>query len=317
MPSASLARETVRMRHNLLSQVADSFWICFSVAVIVWAYPRAAPSATLHITVAVLAAVLFCLAGAAQQLYLIEWRWRPKLDESKAVCICWAWAVTALLALGFAAKNLTQFSRVAIIGWIFLTPALIMLQRTLVRIGSRPRARRAALVGVSKFSEQVYNLILSTPALGLTVAGVFDDRALARYDERSEVFTRSGTFAQLLAAAHAGSIDVVYIALPLRAEQRVQTLVRQLQDSTVSVYIMFDFVSLGGGGYRQISYVGRLPVVPLLAGAQPSIRRQALTLVHAMRRGFPKPQAAREPALARSTRTLSNTHPEQPPAAAG
>jgi putative colanic acid biosynthesis UDP-glucose lipid carrier transferase len=324
MPSLSHAREPVGLRHNLLTQVTDSFWICLSVAIIVWLYPPASPSATLHVTVAVLAAVLFGFAGAAHQLYLTHWRCRPVRDEAKTVFICWAWAVAPLLALGFGAKMLSQFSRVATLSWILLTPTLIVLLRVLARVCTRPRLRRTALAGVSKFSEQVYNTIQSTPALGLTVVGVFDDRAAARHGEHSEAFTRTDTFAQLLAAAHAGLIDVVYIALPLRAERRVQALVRELQDSTVSVYIMFDFVSLGGGGYRQISYVGRLPVVPLLAGVRPSIRKQALTLVHAMRRGFPPTQAMRKqtglarlehrpaPALGQAKRSVSSARQDRP-----
>jgi hypothetical protein len=294
MQSPAHASQSVRLGQNLLTQLADSSWIGCSVAIIVWLYPPASPSATLHITVAVLAGVLFCLAGAANQLYQIQWRWRPLLDEAKTVWICWAWVVAPLLMLGFAAKVLTQFSRVATISWILLAPTLIVLQRTLVRVTTRPRARRAALAGISEFSESFCNLIRCTPALGLTVVGVFDDREVAREGDRSAGISRTDNFAQLVAAARAGHIDVVYVALPLRAERRVQALVRALQDSTASVYMVFDFVSLAGGGYRQVSYVGSMPVVPLLAGKQPSVRTRALTFVHAMRHGFPRKPAARK-----------------------
>jgi len=300
-PPARKRFELHDTRHNSLMQVADFTCICLSVAVIVSFYPAAKLLAVVHNSVAALGGVLFCLAGTAHGLYKTQWLRRPAGDEVKTIVISWAWVLAPLMTLGFATKMLTHFSRVAITSWILLAPSLIVLYRLLLRAGSqagRSLPRTAAIVGVTPFGERIHDTIQRLPGLGLSIVGLFDDRSTVREESAAVRLSSAGTFQQLIAAARDGEIDVVYIALPLRAEHRVRELILRLQDTTASVYIAFDFDSLAGGGYRQISHVGNLPVVPLLASVQPSVRTQALTLVRAMaprnslRTGLPRPGAS-------------------------
>jgi putative colanic acid biosynthesis UDP-glucose lipid carrier transferase len=51
----------------------------------------------------------------------------------------------------------------------------------------------------------------------------------------------SGNFKQLIEKAKAGEIDVIYIGLPLKAEDRIAHLIEELSDSTASVYFVPDF----------------------------------------------------------------------------
>ena len=71
-----------------------------------------------------------------------------------------------------------------------------------------------------------------------------------------------GNFAQLVEAARSGEVDLVYIALPLKAEPRIQELVKQLADTTASVYLVPDFFvfDLLHGRWSQL---GDLPVVSI------------------------------------------------------
>jgi len=63
--------------------------------------------------------------------------------------------------------------------------------------------------------------------------------------------------------ARAGRIDVVYIALPLRAEPRINAIIRRLSDTTASVYLAYDF-----GGFdmlrAQWGSVGNVPVMSVV-----------------------------------------------------
>mgnify|MGYP003407106975 CR=1 FL=1 len=272
-------------RHNVLMQVADFSCICLSVAVVVSMYPAAKMLAVVHNSAAALGGVLFCLAATAHGLYKIRWLRRPAADEVKAILVCWAWTVAPLMTLGFATKMLTNFSRVATVSWILLAPSLIVIYRLLARAGSqagRSAPRRAAIAGVTPFGEHIHDTIQRAPDLGLSMVGLFDDRSSARDESMGMRLTSAGSFQQLVAAARDGTVDVVYVALPLRAEDRVRELILRLQDTTASVYIAFDFDSLAGSCNRQISHVGNMPVVPLLAPAQPSVRTQALTFVRAL-----------------------------------
>ncbi|MBW2161413.1 MAG: undecaprenyl-phosphate glucose phosphotransferase [Deltaproteobacteria bacterium] len=45
----------------------------------------------------------------------------------------------------------------------------------------------------------------------------------------------------VVAAAKSGEIDLIYIAFPLRAEPRINELLRELSDTTASVYLAADF----------------------------------------------------------------------------
>lgn len=284
-------------RHNLLMQVVDFVWICLSVAVVVSFYPRAASAAMLHDSIAAVAGVLFYLAASAHGLYQTQWLRRAAVDEVKTILMCWLWVVAPLMLLGFATKVLSHFSRVATVSWILLAPALMILCRMLARVSAwtrRPLARRAAIAGVTAFGEQIADSIRRSPELGLSVVGVFDDRSTARDDGPKGDTPSAGTFAQLLAAARDGAVDVVYIALPLRAERRVQELILRLQDTTASVYVAFDFASLVGSGVQQIATVGNLPVLPLLAGAQRSVRTHALTLVRNVGHNLSRRRRARQ-----------------------
>ena len=58
----------------------------------------------------------------------------------------------------------------------------------------------------------------------------------------------------------AKAVDIVYIALPLRAESRINEIVRKLADSTASVYVVADFLVFDLM-HAQWSNVHGLPVV--------------------------------------------------------
>jgi putative colanic acid biosynthesis UDP-glucose lipid carrier transferase len=281
--------------HNLVTQVADFFWICASLWLVVTAYPAAAPWATMHTAVAAFAAVLFCFVGSARRLYQVPWLRQPVKAEVKAVLVCWAWVVAPLIMLGFATKVLSNFSRIGTFAWIVLAPALIVIYRSIARISApaaRTTRRRAAIAGVSAFSERMASEIHNTPSAGLHVVGIFDDRACPRYEPGAATLRNDGSFAQLVAAARQGAVDVVYIALPLRAELRMKALIRDLQDTTASVYVAFDFASLAGEGHHRMSHVDGLPVVPLLAGAKLSSRKRARSSARAARGDMPRSRAS-------------------------
>ncbi len=81
------------------------------------------------------------------------------------------------------------------------------------------------------------------PLLDYRFVGLYDNRAKCK-DRRlghQHIGDIAGRFQQLLEKSKAGEIDHVYITLPLCAEKRINTLIQQLADSTVSVNIVPDF----------------------------------------------------------------------------
>ena len=89
---------------------------------------------------------------------------------------------------------------------------------------------------------QLARNIDSAPEMGLRLVGFFDDRPAHRTHELpGDVGPRVGKLNDLVDRARRGTIDIVYITFPMRAEQRIRNVLAKLGDTTASVYIVPDF----------------------------------------------------------------------------
>jgi putative colanic acid biosynthesis UDP-glucose lipid carrier transferase len=103
-------------------------------------------------------------------------------------------------------------------------------------------ARRVAIVGLTEMAERVAMRIHEAPWLGMEIVGIYDDRAPERcHSIPADLGELVGGFDDLVREARAGDVDLVYVALPMRAEPRVNELLRKLADTTASVYLVPDF----------------------------------------------------------------------------
>ena len=170
-------------------------------------------------------------------------------QEVTKVAATWALTVAVLAVLGLA----TRYSepRSVMLTWIALTPALIGLGRMCLRIvqqGMLRRGigiRRVAIAGMNDLGRQTFANIANQPSLGLNVIGFYDDRNDSRDEQDDSPVALdgelSGSLSELVESARRGEIDTVLVTLPMRAEDRINYLLDELGDSTVSVYIVPDF----------------------------------------------------------------------------
>ena len=101
------------------------------------------------------------------------------------------------------------------------------------------------------------------PWLGMRLVGIFDDRGADRRHAIDRVDCQVlGGFDDLLRCAREGAIDIVYVALPMRAENRYSLLFRALTDTTVTVYLIADFFAYAMLRARW-GEVGGIPVVSI------------------------------------------------------
>src|SRR5262249_33676413 len=78
--------------------------------------------------------------------------------------------------------------------------------------------------------------------MGLRTQGFYDDRAPSRREAvPAPLGALRGDINQLVVLARRRLVDVIYIALPLRAERRINSIIRQLADTTASVDMTADF----------------------------------------------------------------------------
>lgn len=200
-----------------------------------------------HFAAVLVAAAGFILVGETRRLYS-SWRLQSLDEEFRTVLIAWVITAAALIVVAFLSKVSDQYSRLSTIAWILFTPSALIGSRLLLRVLLRA-ARRAgkntrsvAVVGASTFGNQVLKALGETKDFGLSVIGLFDDRSHGRLTQEGvDASMVRGNWRALVERARAGEIDYIFIALPMRAERRIVSLVNQLADTTASVYVVPDF----------------------------------------------------------------------------
>jgi len=171
----------------------------------------------------------------------------------------WMLLLCVLLAIGYATKSSDHFSRGLLLTWAVTTPPVLMglallMHEALNRVLSDPTsARRAIFVGYNEISVSLARRVETTSSAALRVAGFFDDRAPHRLGGAGESdipFEIKGGLKDIIEYVQANGIDVIFVALPVSHIARVQKLLDDLRDTTVSVYyvpMVFPFDTIQGG----------------------------------------------------------------------
>jgi Undecaprenyl-phosphate glucose phosphotransferase len=95
---------------------------------------------------------------------------------------------------------------------------------------------RVAVFGAGVIARRVHDH-LTDPALGITFAGVYDDRrGEARLN--TEGLTINGRLDDLIEAGRAGRVDQIVIALPAAADRRSADVARKLEQLAVSLHVV-------------------------------------------------------------------------------
>ena len=217
-------------------------------------------------TVTVLGLLIFGFAAEVSGLYR-PYRMETIAREIRDTLVAWLPVPMALLAFWFFTKTSTHYSRIAASIWFVVAPIMLCSLRASARVGLRVlrahghNARRVAILGCTKDAERLAAALDGLPWLGLDLQGVYDDRSeKRRHAPKHPKCKVLGTSNDLVHQCRKGAIDVVYVALPLRAELRTAGILSELADTTVTVYLVADFLyySLLRAQWSQ---VGGIPVV--------------------------------------------------------
>ncbi len=241
--------------------IAGSLWLTSLLYELPW--PRQ------YTVVLVWTIGLFLLVVHFSEIYR---SWRGSLLRSRELLRlmgAWLTVVLALLILAYTTKTTSEYSRRLFLTWFVITPLVLVVWRGWLQIflgELRKRGwnvRTVAIVGASELGAYLANTVLESPWMGLRPTGFYDARRPSGVRPLHvgpiEVL---GNLETLIKHAHEGRIDMVYIALPMRAETRIRELIARLSDTTVSVYLvpdffMFDLLHASWGN------VGDLPVVSI------------------------------------------------------
>jgi putative colanic acid biosynthesis UDP-glucose lipid carrier transferase len=120
--------------------------------------------------------------------------------------------------------------------------------------------KRTAIIGANRLGYDIAKNAVQSTDSGLSIVGFFDDRGCERRLGTDVDLPFVGNTSDLLAMVHRNEIDHVLIALPMRAEKRIQSLLNEFGNTTASVYIVPDFFVFELLHSRW-THVGGLPVV--------------------------------------------------------
>lgn len=157
----------------------------------------------------------------------------------------WLLLIGILLLIGYAAKYSQVFSRRALFTWFLITPPLILVaqiglrQLQIVVMRAAGNARTVIIAGISDLSRRLAQQIVEYPHLGMRFLGFFEDRGSDRTGPVGPGQTL-GRLSELAAYARIHRPDVIYIALPIRHEDRTKELLDELHDTTASIYFVPD-----------------------------------------------------------------------------
>ena len=102
--------------------------------------------------------------------------------------------------------------------------------------------RSVAIAGVREVGVNVAQMLLGSPWMGLHLVGFFDDREpTGARPLASPPVQVLGNLDELVDLARNGKIEIIYITLPLRAEERIRQLIAKLSETTASVYVVPEF----------------------------------------------------------------------------
>lgn len=215
------------------------------------------------------------------ELFEIYKTWRVN-QFKQMILTSWAALTAAFLSLIlslFLVKQTSDFSRVTIAIWFLQAFVMMFSWRYLTHQLKQTRRKlgfglqKMAIIGATQPGEKLFNEVSKHNELGYDFTGFYDDRDESRTHNNLKII---GDIEQAVNEARNGNIDVLFIALPSIAEQRLLDIIARLGDTTVDVHVVPDLVmsSLMHARIEHIGHVDTLSVFesPYL-GAKSWIKR--------------------------------------------
>ncbi len=222
-----------------------------------------------HDTIAYFSAIAICVIVASQRfaaarLYTLEALRNVKF-QVKRTLFAWTSVVVLLVVAAFLLKTSEDFSRAWLVIWYVGSTVLLIASRFVIahrlkRWADEGRYFRAvAVVGAGALGQRFVETIQADRSLGLQVVGLFDDRR-SRVPPLVAGVPVIGSTSDLINHVRYGDIDLVVIAMPLSAEDRVLQFARQLRALPVDVRLLSDAVGFNLAN-RPVSYWAGIPAI--------------------------------------------------------
>lgn len=258
------------------TRIAEILAITLSMILAHALYPTGNPA---HLTIAaLLGTTIYSFAAELTGAYG-DLRLRPFIIEARRVLGAWTLTFLALIVLSWAVKFTSTYSRLQIGMWAVFGAGMLVGARWALRVMLASYRRRgknqreALLIGAGALASQWIKTMRAYPELGLSPVAAFDDDP-AKIGGSCEGVPIVGPCDEAVRFANEGHVPMVFITLPLRAEQRMHRILGQFLDSPANLYIIpdiFTFQLMNLNAFQ----VGGTPVIALSASPM-STRKEIL-----------------------------------------
>ncbi len=250
-----------------LARIADFVGLAVVSAAIVMAYvdPRDADFGYLLASL-LLPAATVALIGSFNGYSVGDYR-HTVVEIGRGAGV-WAAVFGCFTLVLFFLKMGEEFSRVWLASWFFGGLVVLTVLRVMIgRLVASWRAagvleRRAVLVGGGPEAVDLIRALRAEPSNDIRICGIFDDRESARVPAIAEGLPKLGRIDELLEFGRRAEIDMLIVALPMAAEQRLVKLLKMLWVLPVDIRL-----SAGSSQIRfrprAYSFVGSVPFLDL------------------------------------------------------
>ncbi|TKB51975.1 undecaprenyl-phosphate glucose phosphotransferase [Ferrimonas aestuarii] len=199
--------------------------------------------------------MLVTIMGIAGYLFFAEslalyrsWRSTRFKELITTNIAAWLLTIVWLMVCASVVPERVPLTESILVYWLFVGAAMLVLLRLFSRQAIFSLRRRgfnvqtAAILGITRSGIALAKNLEENPQLGIRLVGFFDDRAPERIeveDEQGKALLGNVDYAIKLAKS--GALDVLYIAMPMRAEKRINEILIDCSDSTAAIHILPDF----------------------------------------------------------------------------
>lgn len=190
------------------------------------------------------AAVAFAMIAESISLYR-SWRVGMFAELTFYTLVSWMGALTIVIVGLFLTKASENYSRITLVLWMMSGVFALVGWRYAFKIllsGLRKRGRNTRRIAIFGLSDTGIRLAQQTqlhPEIGYKLEAIFDDRAPERLDSKYHSLLKGNVQAGLDLASN-NEFDIIYIALPLQARERIQQILSAFGDTTATVHVVPD-----------------------------------------------------------------------------
>lgn len=213
----------------------------------------------------IIAFVLSFISFQSFQLYR-SWRGWKFYIQFLYIVRAWGFVIGVLLFYFFLFKISIAYSRVVFLIWSTTTPLILFVIHLSIRKILRfyrirgKNVRHAVIAGAGDLGRNLLKEVESIPWAGIKVMGFFDDKI--KEDEETEIIGRPllGDISQMNSYLENNDIDYVYIALPMRAEKKIFSILRNCRSQGARIFLVPDLYVFGLH-HAEIQSLGKLLIL--------------------------------------------------------